>query len=168
MRVSVATLVALGAIAALVALGVTDQVLPASDPRTEQIRPWVAARALGITAYLLLAIEIGSGLLLSHPRNTASWRLTKPVFPWHEMLTVFTGAFVVLHVVILALDPFAKVGTKRLAQSNHGGTFTFTQRGGCDRRYVDILAIRHVFQTLEYIQTHFRFVISVEFELLRE
>jgi len=32
-RVSVATLVALGAIAALVALGVTDQILPAVDPR---------------------------------------------------------------------------------------------------------------------------------------
>jgi len=109
-RVSVATLVALGAIAALVALGVTDQILPATDPRTEQIRPWVAARALGITAYLLLAVEVATGLILSHPRNVASWRLTKPVFPWHEMLTVFTGAFIALHVVILALDPFAKVG----------------------------------------------------------
>jgi DMSO/TMAO reductase YedYZ heme-binding membrane subunit len=110
MRLSVATLVALGAIAALVALGVTDQVLPATDPRTEQIRPWVAARALGITAYLLLALEVATGLVQSHPRNTAAWRLTKPVFPWHEMLTVFTGAFIVLHAVILALDPFARVG----------------------------------------------------------
>jgi len=64
-RVSVATLVALGAIAALVALGVTDQVLPATDPRTEQIRPWVAARAFGVTAYLLLAVEVATGLILS-------------------------------------------------------------------------------------------------------
>ncbi|MEW6223817.1 MAG: hypothetical protein AB1627_04240 [Chloroflexota bacterium] len=103
-------LVALGAIAALVALGVTDQVLPATDPRTADVRPWVAARALGVTAYLLLAAQVATGLLLSHPRNTAAWRQTKPVFPWHELLSVFTGAFLVLHIALLALDPFAKVG----------------------------------------------------------
>jgi len=110
MRVGAATLVALGAIAALVALGVTDQILPAADPRTIEIRPWVAARALGVTAYLLLALEVASGLVLSHPRNTSTWRLTKPVFPWHEMITVFTGAFLALHIVLLAIDPYAKVG----------------------------------------------------------
>jgi predicted ferric reductase len=109
-RVSAATLVALGAIAALVALGVTDQILPAADPRTIEIRPWIAARALGVTAYLLLALEVASGLLLSHPKNTSTWKLTKPVFPWHEMLTVFTGAFLTLHIVLLAIDPYAKVG----------------------------------------------------------
>jgi predicted ferric reductase len=110
MRVGAATLVALGAIAALVALGVTDQILPASDPRTIEVRPWIAARALGITAYLLLALEVGLGLVLSHPRNTAEWRVTKQVFPWHEMVSVFTGAFLALHVALLAIDPFAKVG----------------------------------------------------------
>jgi predicted ferric reductase len=110
MRLTAATLVALGAIAALVALGVTDQVLPAADPRTAEIRPWVAARALGVTAYLLLAAQVATGLVLSHPRNTAAWRQTKPVFPWHELLSVFTGAFLVLHIALLALDPFADVG----------------------------------------------------------
>lgn len=109
MRVSAATLVALGAVAALVALGVTDQVLPATDPRTTELRPWVAARALGVTAYLLLAAQVATGLLLSHPRNTAAWRQTKPVLPWHELISVFTGAFLVLHIALLALDPFAKV-----------------------------------------------------------
>jgi hypothetical protein len=110
MRVSAATLVALGAVAALVALGVTDQVLPALDPRTAELRPWVAARALGVTAYLLLAAEVALGLVLSHPRNSASWRLTAPAFPWHEMLSVFTGAFIALHVALLAVDPYADVG----------------------------------------------------------
>lgn len=110
MRVSAATLVAFGAIAALVVLGVTDQILPGLDPRTAELRPWVAARALGVTAYLLLAAEVGLGLVLSHPRNTASWRMTKPVFPWHEMLSVFTGAFLALHIALLAVDPYAQVG----------------------------------------------------------
>ena len=110
MRLSPVTLVILCAVAALVAIGVTDQILPASDPRTVELRPWVAARALGVTAYLLLALEVALGLVLSHPRNTSEWRKTKQVFPWHEMVSVFTGAFLILHIILLAIDPFAKVG----------------------------------------------------------
>jgi len=110
MRVSAVTLIAIGAIAALVAIGVTDQVIPAVDARTMSLRPWIAARAMGVTAYLLLTFEVALGLVLSHPRNTAEWRRTKQVFPWHEMVTVFTGAFLVLHVALLAVDPFANVG----------------------------------------------------------
>ena len=110
MRVNPSILLIIGGIAALVALAVTDRILPASDPGVAQVRPWVAARALGVTAYLLLALEVALGLVLSHPRNTASWRLTKPVFPWHELLTVFTGAFLALHGALLAIDPYAGVG----------------------------------------------------------
>jgi hypothetical protein len=110
MRLSPATLVILCAVAALVAIGVTDQILPAADPRTAELRPWVAARALGVVAYLLLFLEVGLGLILSHPRNASEWRKTKQVFPWHEMLTVFTGAFLILHIALLAVDPFASVG----------------------------------------------------------
>ena len=110
MRLSPITLVILGAIAVLVAIGVTDQILPASDPRTAELRPWVAARALGVTAYLLLFVDVALGLILSHPRNTSEWRKTKQVFPWHEMFTVFIGAFLALHIVLLAIDPFANVG----------------------------------------------------------
>lgn len=110
MRVSAWTLLALGAIAALVALGVTDQVLPSSEPNVASVRPWVASRALGIAAYLLLAVEVAAGLILSHPKNTSTWKLTRSVFPWHEMLTVFTGAFIVLHVTLIVIDPYANVG----------------------------------------------------------
>ena len=110
MRVGIATLVVIGAVAALVALGITDHILPATDPQTLSVRPWVAARALGVTAYLLLTLEVAAGLVLSHPRNTSEWRKTKQVFPWHEMLAVFTGAFLTLHIVLLAIDPYAGVG----------------------------------------------------------
>ena len=74
------------------------------------MRPWIAARAMGITAYVLLAIEVALGLVLSHPNNITRWHKTKQVFPWHEMVTVFTGAFIAFHVVLLAVDPYAKVG----------------------------------------------------------
>lgn len=107
MRVGAATLIAIGAIAVLVALGVTDQILPATDPRVIQVRPWIAARALGVAAYLLLALEVGLGILLSHPRNTAEWKATRQVFPWHEMITVFTGAFLALHTT---MSPLRSVG----------------------------------------------------------
>lgn len=110
MRVGALALVSICAIAALVALGVTDQILPATDQRTADFRPWIAARALGVTAYLLLALQVGLGLVLSHPRNTAAWRTTRQVLPWHELLTVFTWAFLSLHIVLLAVDPFADVG----------------------------------------------------------
>lgn len=110
MRLSLTLLVVLGAVVALVALGITDQVLPASDPRTLEVRPWIAARALGVTAYLLLTLDVVLGLLLSHPRMTAAWRKTKQVFPWHELTTVFLGAFLTLHIVLLAADEFAGVG----------------------------------------------------------
>jgi predicted ferric reductase len=110
MRVSPTILAIVGGLMALVALAVTDRILPASDPGVAQVRPWVAARAMGVTAYLLLALEVGLGLVLSHPRNTAVWRLTKPVFPWHELVTVFTGAFIALHSALLAIDPYAGVG----------------------------------------------------------
>jgi DMSO/TMAO reductase YedYZ heme-binding membrane subunit len=110
MRVSPTILAIIGGLTALAALAITDRILPASDPGVAQVRPWVAARAMGVTAYLLLALEVGLGLVLSHPRNTAAWRLTKPVFPWHELLTVFTGAFIALHSALLAIDPYAGVG----------------------------------------------------------
>lgn len=110
MRLSGTSLVALGALVALLALGATEAVLPASDPRTAELRPWLAARALGIAAYLLLAAEVGLGLILSHPQNALAWRLSKAAFPWHELLAVFTGAFLALHVALLALDPYARVG----------------------------------------------------------
>jgi methionine sulfoxide reductase heme-binding subunit len=110
MRVGAASLVAIGAGAALVALAVTDQVLPGSAARVAEMRPWLAARALGITAYLLLALQVGTGVLLSHPRNNAAWHKTRQTLPWHELLTVFTWAFLVLHVVFMAIDPYANVG----------------------------------------------------------
>src|SRR4029079_2428648 len=92
MRVGAATLISLGAIAALVALAITVQVLPETDARSLSLRPWVAARAMGATAYALLAIEVALGLILSHPNNITRWHKTKQVFPWHEMATVSPGA----------------------------------------------------------------------------
>jgi hypothetical protein len=109
MRVGAATLILIAAVGALVALAITDQVIPAADATTVSVRPWVAARALGITAYLLLTLEVAAGVWLSHPRNGGDPRTSRVVFPWHELLVVFAGAFLALHIVLLAVDPYAGV-----------------------------------------------------------
>jgi hypothetical protein len=63
-----------------------------------------------MTALVLLTFQVVTGLVLSHPTNKATWKLSKRLFPWHEHAWVFTLAFVAVHVVALASDRFANVG----------------------------------------------------------
>jgi hypothetical protein len=109
-RLSGAGWLVLGAIVGLAIVVATDQVVPATSEYQAQMRVWLAARATGITAYLLLTGEVLFGLVLSHPTNQATWRLSARLFPWHEHLLVFIGAFLGAHVVALLLDPWAGVG----------------------------------------------------------
>ncbi len=78
---------------------------------TAPMQPWLMARASGITAYLLLTLVTIMGLLLSHPRR-ARWARPSSVarIRLHVVLTVLALAFTVFHFVVLALDPYAKVG----------------------------------------------------------
>ena len=104
------TLVALAAIVILATLYATDQVVPAASAREAQLRIWLAARACGITALVLLTAQVVLGLVLSHPTNQSTWKFSKRLFPWHENLFVFTVSFMAVHVVFLVLDPYAGVG----------------------------------------------------------
>lgn len=73
--------------------------------------PWILGRASGICAYLLLVALVAFGLVLSHPWRTR-WRRPATVvrIRIHVSLAVFTLAFLVLHIVVLATDEYAKVG----------------------------------------------------------
>lgn len=73
--------------------------------------PWILGRASGVCAYLLLVALVVMGLLLSHPWRTR-WRRPSPVvrIRLHVSLAMFTLAFLVLHIVVLATDEYAKVG----------------------------------------------------------
>ena len=110
MRLKGQTVVALAAVVIVVILYATDQVAPASSAREAQLRIWLAARACGVSALLLLTAQVLLGLVLSHPTNQSTWKLSKRLFPWHENLFVFTVSFVAVHVVFLILDPYAGVG----------------------------------------------------------
>lgn len=109
-RLSLPVLVALGAIAALAIVFTTDQVLPATSTHQAQLRIWLGSRAAGLVALLLLSFQVVVGLVLSHPTNKSTWRLSRLLFPWHEHAWVFTLAFVIVHVVTIAADRFANVG----------------------------------------------------------
>ena len=109
-RLSARAWVVLGAALGILIVVATDQVVPATSAYQAQMRIWLAARATGITTYLLLTGLVTLGLILSHPTNQSTWKLSKRIFPWHENLFVFVVAFVVAHVVSIVLDPFAGVG----------------------------------------------------------
>jgi predicted ferric reductase len=110
MRLSARAWVVLGATLGILIVLSTDQVLPATSAYQAQMRVWLAGRATGITAYVLLTALVCVGLVLSHPTNQSTWRLSRRLFPWHENLFVFVVAFLVAHVASIVLDPWAGVG----------------------------------------------------------
>lgn len=76
-----------------------------------QMPTWVLGRAAGVASYVLLLLLVITGLVLSHPwarhLHLPSPRTRLTI---HATLSLFTMVFVVLHLVVLALDPWAKVG----------------------------------------------------------
>jgi hypothetical protein len=110
MRLTARTLVILGALLGLILVWSSDQIVPPTTTYQAQMRIWLVARASGMTAYLILTFVVATGLILSHPVNKSTWKLSKTLFPWHENLFVFIVAFVAGHVVSLILDPYAGVG----------------------------------------------------------
>jgi len=76
-----------------------------------RMAPWIIGRAAGISAYLLLVVLVLFGLLLSHPwRARMRWPNAVTRIRVHIVVSVFTLAFTVLHVVVLATDRYAGVG----------------------------------------------------------
>ena len=109
MRLSGRAVVVLGALLGILVIAATDRIVPAQDQYHTQMRLWLAARATGITAYLVLTVLVALGLILSHPVNQSTWKLSRRLFPWHENLFVFVVSFVLAHVAALLLDPYADV-----------------------------------------------------------
>jgi hypothetical protein len=72
---------------------------------------WILGRASGLSCLLLLTVLAVSGLMLSHPWRARRLRPNQTMrIRAHVSLAVFTLALFVVHVVVLATDPWAKVG----------------------------------------------------------
>jgi sulfoxide reductase heme-binding subunit YedZ len=97
------------ALLGIAAVWATDQIVPATTEREAQLRLWLAARAAGNATLVLLAFQVSLGLILSHPTNKSTWKLSKRIFPWHEHLWVFVMAFTAVHIAAIVLDPYARV-----------------------------------------------------------
>jgi sulfoxide reductase heme-binding subunit YedZ len=110
MRISGRTFIVLAALVALAVIYATGQIAPAATDYQAQLRIWLAARATGIAALILLTLQVTLGLVLSHPTNQTTWRLSKRIFPWHEHLLLFTCSLIAIHIVSLVVDPHAGVG----------------------------------------------------------
>lgn len=93
------------ALLGLLVVYATGQILPATSDRQAELRFWLAARATGVVALMLLTAQVVFGLVLSHPHNKTTWKLSKRIFPWHDHLWVFVTAFLVVHIVSLVVDP---------------------------------------------------------------
>ncbi len=109
-RLTAGPFLAVAAAAGLVIVAATDQILPATSAHQAELRIWLASRAAGFTALGLLTVQIALGLVLSHPTNKSTWKLSKRLFPWHENAWIFVLAFLAVHVVSLIADPYAGVG----------------------------------------------------------
>ena len=109
-RLSGRTFVVLVAVAGLAAIYATGQVTPATSAHQAELRVWLAARAAGFITLGMLTLQVVFGLVLSHPTNKTTWKLSRMLFPWHANFWVFVLSFLVLHIVTIVLDPFAGVG----------------------------------------------------------
>ena len=108
LRLGLRGAVILASLVGLLIVVATDQILPPATDRQAELRLWLAARATGLVAMGLLTLQVVFGLILSHPHNKTTWRLSNRIFPWHDHLWVFVMAFLAAHVVSLLADP--KVG----------------------------------------------------------
>ena len=82
---------------------------PGSDPRL-----WYVTRAAGICGYVLLACSTALGLFQSLARALEAhvgWALAE----LHQFVALIAGAFVALHLLALALDPFLPFSLANLA-----------------------------------------------------
>jgi methionine sulfoxide reductase heme-binding subunit len=109
-RLAAGPFIVVASVIGLAIVAATDQILPSTSAHQAEMRIWLAARAAGFTALGLLTIQIALGLVLSHPTNKSTWKLSKRLFPWHENAWVFLLAFLAGHVISLIADPYAGVG----------------------------------------------------------
>lgn len=72
---------------------------------------WVMSRSLGIAAYVTLWLSSVFGLLVSHP-DAHKWTLVNLATRLRLHIGLATSAllFTILHLVVLAVDSYAKVG----------------------------------------------------------
>lgn len=109
-RLSGRAFVVIAAVVGLAAIYATGQVTPATSTHQAELRVWLAARAAGFLTLGLLSFQVVLGLVLSHPTNKTTWKLSRLLFPWHANIWIFVLSFLALHIATIVIDPYAGVG----------------------------------------------------------
>jgi len=98
--------IAVAAVITGVSVGVVTVLVADSDAHL-----WLIARSTGLMSYALLTIVTMSGLLLATPhRSTVRFITAATRLRSHIVLMVFALVFTLIHIVVLAVDPWANVG----------------------------------------------------------
>lgn len=91
-----ATSVVVFAIGSLVLLG--------QDTSVHNQKLWLISRAAALTAYVVLTAIVLLGIILSHPRNKDTWRLTAKLLPWHQAAVGILFSLLVIHLIFSLAD----------------------------------------------------------------
>lgn len=83
---------------------------PTSSVNFLKMAPWLIARSAGVTAFLLLTVLVVAGFLMASVPNKSTWRISKLLLPFHRLLSLFLVAFLALHVIAIAMDPYVNIG----------------------------------------------------------
>ena len=80
------------------------------NPLLVRTIPWMLARAAGLVAYVLLTVLVLVGLAMSQPVWQSRHQTLKRLMPWHRAGTLVFLAFLLTHILAIALDPYVAIG----------------------------------------------------------
>lgn len=67
-------------------------------------RFWLISRAAAVAAYIVLTVLLVLGIVISHPRNKDTWRLTPRLLPWHQAMVGVLFSLVTVHLIFSLVD----------------------------------------------------------------
>lgn len=79
-------------------------------PDLTRYQPWLLARAAGVVSFVLLSLLVLVGLAMSQPTWKTRYYTTKRLLPWHRAGTLVFVAFLLTHILAIALDPYVAIG----------------------------------------------------------
>ncbi|QSO51849.1 hypothetical protein JZ785_24250 [Alicyclobacillus curvatus] len=91
-------------VSSIVVIAIGSLVLLQQDTWVQLQKLWLISRAAAIAAYVVLTLIVLLGIILSHPRNKDTWRLTPKLLPWHQALVGILFALVFVHLIFSVVD----------------------------------------------------------------
>lgn len=91
-------------VSSVVVLAIGSLVLLEQNTWVQAQKFWIMSRAAAITAYIVLTVVVVIGIVLSHPRNKDSWRLTPKLLTWHQAMVGVLFTLILIHLIFSLVD----------------------------------------------------------------